>query len=335
MESVPDITGLTELVRVTRYSGSSQAELSHEATSALEALCHALSSPDHLTQVRAADALGRVGDPTCVPALVDALLDPDEIVREAAAHALGKIGCDEGATPLLAIRDDPDPRVRVAVISALGRLGGPGCASLMLQFLESPEMAIVAAAATALGRLKDRQAVAPLCRALLRSSRYLPDFMYGRSGEQELLPEEQELLGNQDLALLAIVRALAEIGSPEVADTLSELIGEPFWRNVAVAAAEALEMLLPALSPAQLTTAIGVLKNQIPPWSFEPRERREIFRRVLVAARGRHQELARLPLPSVARPDLEQLPRPVHAAFQDAGAHPIPSDPLRGDLGEH
>jgi len=59
-----------------------------------------LSDDDEVSRWKAAEALGRIGDPAAVDELIGALWDDDANVRMKAAWALGQIGDRRAYTPL-------------------------------------------------------------------------------------------------------------------------------------------------------------------------------------------------------------------------------------------
>ena len=75
----------------------------------------------------AADALGRIGDPTAVPALVSALQDKDAVLRARAIDALAEIGHQDAIGPLVRRLGDSQRAdgqlVRERVAEALRQLG--------------------------------------------------------------------------------------------------------------------------------------------------------------------------------------------------------------------
>jgi HEAT repeat protein len=73
-------------------------EISHE-----ERLAHFLTlllDDEEINRWKAAEALGRMGDPAAVTGLIDALWDDDARVRLKAAWALGQIGDPRAQAPL-------------------------------------------------------------------------------------------------------------------------------------------------------------------------------------------------------------------------------------------
>src|SRR5262249_12060576 len=85
--------------------------------------------PDSLVRIRAAMAMGRIGDRGATAVLAPMLADRDSVVRVEAAFALGKLG-DRGAVPELASLAARFPPVAsgefvIEVVTALAKLGGP------------------------------------------------------------------------------------------------------------------------------------------------------------------------------------------------------------------
>ncbi|MBI1723155.1 MAG: HEAT repeat domain-containing protein [Gemmatimonadetes bacterium] len=91
-------------------------------------LRRAAQSPDSVLRVRAAMALGRIGDLGAVPILLPLLADRDTGVRAEAAFALGELG-DTAAVPVLVrLVDAFDPvedgDFEAEVVTALAKIGG-------------------------------------------------------------------------------------------------------------------------------------------------------------------------------------------------------------------
>jgi HEAT repeat protein len=77
-------------------------------------------------RLRAARALGRLGDAAALPALVAALAHPQGNLRKEAALALGEIRAPQAAQALSLAAADPDPEVRKVARAALLRLDAGG-----------------------------------------------------------------------------------------------------------------------------------------------------------------------------------------------------------------
>jgi HEAT repeat protein len=80
-----------------------------------------LKSPDPTVRIRAALALGKLGDTKAVEPLIACLKDQDSYVRRRAALALGKLGDARAIASLCAAL--PDWETKELIGSALVRLG--------------------------------------------------------------------------------------------------------------------------------------------------------------------------------------------------------------------
>ena len=77
------------------------------------------------TRARAAEALGRSGNPLAIEQLVQALADASPRVRRSAARALGESGAESAAEPLIRELLDGASDIRSEAAEALGRLAQP------------------------------------------------------------------------------------------------------------------------------------------------------------------------------------------------------------------
>jgi len=136
-------------------------------------LTSALSNSDPQVRIKAADALGHVGDPRAIGPLVAALGDDDAFVREHAARNLGcnhhsTLGCDtaEARAPLEKILDDSDSFVRLEAARSLGELRDPEAREPLEALVRREKtLEVRREAVLALGRLGDRGA-RPLLESL-------------------------------------------------------------------------------------------------------------------------------------------------------------------------
>lgn len=107
---------------------------------AVLSLIHALQfDSSFVVRWRAADALGKIGDPLAMEPLIRALNDENPNVRGYAALALGRFGINAPVIPLIPILRDTDYRVRDCAAEALGSIGSIEAANLLLQALEYEE----------------------------------------------------------------------------------------------------------------------------------------------------------------------------------------------------
>jgi len=118
-------------------------------------------------RMAAANALGRLDDPSSLQHLVGALDDEDVRVRLRACQACGTFA-DPRSVPALTTRlnEDDDPRVRRAAANALGNVGTDQALSPLLGLLDDGDEPLRRIAAGALGKANTPEPVEPLARAL-------------------------------------------------------------------------------------------------------------------------------------------------------------------------
>lgn len=197
---------------------------------------------DHDADVRrvAARALGRIGDPGCVPALLEHVLGRARVPVGVLTLALRRVG--KPALPALrAATADPRSPVRALAVDVLGKLGAVSSfATLNGLHRDDASLEVRISAARALGRLGTRAAVAALSRSVA-------------------WPEPWQLRA-------VAVRALGDIGEPGVLPLLlAALDDEVHW--VAHNAAHALVRLGP---PG--IDALAVASNRPGPGAAHARE---------------------------------------------------------------
>ncbi len=133
-------------------------------TAIVDDLVHALSDDVEAGRLRAAEALGRIGDERTVSPLSEAARhDPDREVRSASVEALGSIGRPASAA-LVSLLDVGLERAKV--IDALGRTGDGVAADALGRFVSEQDKGECLAAVRALTALMDPRAVEPLKRTL-------------------------------------------------------------------------------------------------------------------------------------------------------------------------
>jgi HEAT repeat protein len=98
------------------------------------------------TQIAAADALGRIGQPA-VPALAESLADPDPFIRLQSCNALAYMGAQakDAVAALIRALNDPETAVREAAAGALGQIGAPANPAVpaLIQMLHGKSAATV------------------------------------------------------------------------------------------------------------------------------------------------------------------------------------------------
>ena len=93
---VPDNVGEPERADLIQEAGKNRTGTGER----LEYFIRMLTDDDEINRWKAAEALGRMGDPGAVEPLIDALWDDDSRVRLKAAWALGQVGDLRAVAPL-------------------------------------------------------------------------------------------------------------------------------------------------------------------------------------------------------------------------------------------
>jgi putative membrane-bound dehydrogenase-like protein len=224
----------------------------HEAVAALR---DQLRGPSPHNRRAAAEALGRIGDKTAVPALLEALAQPaDPVLDHSLTFALIEIADADGTHHGL---ESQDPRVRRAALVALDQMAGGGLTpAVVAAELDSADPAMKEAAAWIAGRHPEwGGALAGYLRQQLQSGRrtaaerealVLQLARFARApAVQALLAERLDDLAAPAEARRTALRAMARAGLKEVPETWAAGLvgvltgGDPGLVSEGVAAARA------------------------------------------------------------------------------------------------
>ena len=133
----------------TRSSDTSHEPPKLRAVAKLEqkkdtkALLAALKDPDPEVAIRAAQALGTIGDNTIQAAYQPALSDSRPDVRAAAVRSYASIASDAQVAPLAqAVETDPEPAVRAAAAQSIGRMRSMNGADALIKGLSDRDVAV-------------------------------------------------------------------------------------------------------------------------------------------------------------------------------------------------
>ena len=113
--------------------------LARIGTAAVDPLIAALDDKDSVVRLRAAWALGQIGDKRPVDKLILTLRDGDWSVRMRAAEALGNLRAHQATNALLLQLRDKNADVRGHVISALTKIADPVSADRISEILKDPD----------------------------------------------------------------------------------------------------------------------------------------------------------------------------------------------------
>ncbi len=106
------------------------------------------------TRARAAEALGRSGNPLAIEQLVQALADASPRVRRAAARALGESRAESAAEPLVRELLDGASDIRSEAAEALGRLGSSTSIDPLVEALDDADPRVRISAIRGLASLR-------------------------------------------------------------------------------------------------------------------------------------------------------------------------------------
>jgi len=178
LEARRDVAGLTRALRyrwdtIVRMRAAKALGRIGDS-SAVESLARALKDSEKYVSMNATEALGKIGNRQAVEPLIEAFLKPIQYweVQREAADALGKIGDPRAVEPLVkSLRDRyiiySDSGVRRTVALALGKLGEPAIEPLVSILNDKSILDFDRRnAVEALGVIGDPRVIEPLIRAL-------------------------------------------------------------------------------------------------------------------------------------------------------------------------
>jgi HEAT repeat protein len=144
-ELIRDLSHNNENIRWAATSA-----LARIGTAATDPLVAALDDTDRVERLRAAWALGQIGDERAIGKLISTLRDTDWSVRVHAADALGKLRAHQATDALLLLLNDKNTDVRRHVIAALTKIADPGSADRLGDTLKDADWWVRMDAALAL-----------------------------------------------------------------------------------------------------------------------------------------------------------------------------------------
>lgn len=199
---------------------------------AATAVIRHLDSADGPRQRKLIEALGRIGHRSAVSVLVGYARAAGEY-QMPAVRALGRIKSADAVQALIPLLKSGDPRVRVEASRALVEIGGPeATGALFAAFSQAPSEGM----ASDLAKTKDPRAVPLLCNYLRAAKsdvqRRVAERALGEIGDPEAAPLLAEVLekhGDSDAA-----EALAKIGGKRAAEALISVHAVASMRKLAV-----------------------------------------------------------------------------------------------------
>jgi len=169
---------ITELIRDLAHRNedirwAAASALAQIGTAAVEPLIAALGDRDSVVRLRAAWALGRIGDERAIGGLIHTLRDGDWSVRMRAADALGTLRAHQATDELLLLLRDENADVRRHAIAALTRIADPASADRLGASLKDRDWRVRMGAALALAALGDEKSLTYLKTASCDENEYV------------------------------------------------------------------------------------------------------------------------------------------------------------------
>jgi len=115
----PDSGGRSDLQEIPDQTSR---EISPDENERLAHFIELLTDDNEGTRWKAAESLGRIGDPAAVEPLIDTLWDDDSRVRLKAAWALGQIGDQQALRPLQRLYRMENEGAREIITEALDEI---------------------------------------------------------------------------------------------------------------------------------------------------------------------------------------------------------------------
>ena len=202
---------------------------------ALPTLLAAAKDPDEDVRVAALMAVGQLNQVKALPAILEALNTAQGKVLEAAAYALRRTHGEEANAAIVAAARTAPPAALAPILQILSRRDDPAVKGLLLASAKHADPGVRAAALEGLVNVKDPAAVPLIIEAgtkgegavrdaavraslayaaeIVKADKAAAAALFGLALDRKIVPEPDD----QKVAL----RALGEVGGPEVIDALA------------------------------------------------------------------------------------------------------------------
>jgi HEAT repeat protein len=180
-----------------------------------------------MVKVHAAHSLGQINSPLAVTSLIEALEHGSKSVRLESAWALGQIKSPLSANSLANLLQDNDISVQSQAVQSLKNIGVPAI-SPVSKMLNNSSSHTRSVAARTLGQI-GMEEVVPLLAQVLRDDQYAyvrsdAALALGQIGTHDAVFYLSQALKDPDRSVRsAVLRALAQVNSPEALEVLQEI----------------------------------------------------------------------------------------------------------------
>jgi len=169
----------------------------------VEPLLSALAEPSSLVRLQIVEALGKIGDPSCVKAMVQFMQDEnDPRVKATMIKIAGILGNNDLIPMIIMYLNDKDDRIRANAVEALDMLGDSSIVDVITPFLKDKSNRVKANAAITISKYDKEKSKAIL---------------------EDMLDSDDEWMR------ASACFALGEIGDDTVIEKIVSLIDDDFW----------------------------------------------------------------------------------------------------------
>jgi HEAT repeat protein len=218
----------------------------------------ALGDPDGIVRAKACDLLGRIAQPSALPALFAVLGDLNPRVGHAALGAIQALGGDLTEQLGLAAARSPDPRLRRQAFRLLGYFGYASGIEPLIEALDGEDLQLCELALQSLGSIDEPRAHAAILATVEHAEPRLRGAAMRALGNLQPSIAAPALLGALDDAdpwtRYYACQSLGRLGHEPAASALARLLDDPAGQ-VRVGAIEAISRLSSPLAIAHLVEA--------------------------------------------------------------------------------
>ncbi len=226
-----------------------------------------LAAEDPQMNIRAADALVRIGKPA-IPELISIAEERDATNAMTAIMALGRLEDSRALEVLSNQCTNNSPAIRATAVEALGRLGESKAVRYLVRGLSDPDLGVRMQAAVALRKAGDKRAVDALIEALRDPD---PDIQeqivaaLAACGDQAAVQPLLAILPTaQNDLLIAVAEALGKLGHESAVPNLCALLESPQTTENRAARLKILDALRRLKNAASLPVLVKFLHDPLP-----------------------------------------------------------------------
>ncbi|HPZ06945.1 MAG TPA: response regulator [Candidatus Eremiobacteraeota bacterium] len=195
------------------------------------ALCDALMDPSPGVQKQVVINLGKLGDKRVIEQMERLLSDP--VIRVEVAQSLALLGKSDGI--IAAIKDD-NSAIAARAAECAGVIKFPEIIPVLIDVLSSEEWKVRRNATESLGKLREKSAVEPISRILLKDESYearsVAAEALGKIGDEKCLGDLLKALEDPHWEVRKnVAEALGKLGNPSATPYLIKALSDSDWNT--------------------------------------------------------------------------------------------------------